>query len=397
MFYIFIFGGTVGEALTFTITIATIAQIVLAASLLISQMHRVKAFMPLSALLLVLLSMILEPVLAEFFPTLRVAGFTLMLPALLALAPLLWLYIEALTAETDWHLARRHIKHFVLPFTGVILFVLLMLLPGKTLESLLFGNPESLSGYVGGLMIAVFVLVILWTGQSGWYLLKIFKCLAHYQIRLKDFFANTEKRDLLWLKAYTLLLCCIWGLAAATVLLDNLMAITLIDRTGYALLILVLVWLLCFWGLRQHPGFEGHYLKSDEESGEQMDEAVSAREKYQKSALDKESAQRIANKIESMMEEESLYLDASISLTRLAEISGISPNYLSQTLNGTLGSNFFDYVNGWRIKEAKRRLRQTDDSIITIAYGVGFNARSSFYKAFKEKTGVTPSQYRQTA
>lgn len=38
--------------------------------------------------------------------------------------------------------------------------------------------------------------------------------------------------------------------------------------------------------------------------------------------------------------------------------------------------------------------KQTEDSVLTIAMAVGFNARSTFYKAFKHSTGLTPAQYR---
>lgn len=384
------------ETITFSITIATIAQIALAVTLLASQLDRVSAFKPLIALLLALLCMILEPLLTVFFPSLSALGFALMLPAILSIPPLLWLYIEALTVQEEWTMTRRHRKHFVLPATGMVIYVLLAFLPAGNLESLLSGKAGTFSPYVGGLMIGVFILVICWTVQSGWYLFKILTCLTQYRRRLKDYFANTENRDLHWLTAYTVLLSVIWGLAALAILLDNLMGITLMSRAGTALMVLVLVWLFCFWGLRQHPGFEGHYQKPPAAPESHTVEQPSPQDKYQKSALDQPSAFRIANKIESIMQEKKLFLDPSISLSRLSEVSGVSPNYLSQTLNETLGSNFFDYVNGWRIKEAKHQLKHTEDTIITIAYAVGFNARSSFYKAFKEKTGVTPSQYRQS-
>ena len=70
-------------------------------------------------------------------------------------------------------------------------------------------------------------------------------------------------------------------------------------------------------------------------------------------------------------------------------------NHLSQTLNETLNENFFDHVNGWRVRDADfEQLTTTDQSILTIAYAVGFNSRSQFYKAFKRETGMTPTELR---
>ena len=70
-------------------------------------------------------------------------------------------------------------------------------------------------------------------------------------------------------------------------------------------------------------------------------------------------------------------------------------NYISQTLNETLSINFFDFVNQWRIEAAKPKIIANQDTVLNIALEVGFNARPSFYKAFKQETGITPSEFRK--
>nr|WP_290444209.1 AraC family transcriptional regulator [Pseudoalteromonas sp. XMcav2-N] len=95
------------------------------------------------------------------------------------------------------------------------------------------------------------------------------------------------------------------------------------------------------------------------------------------------------------MQDDKLYLDAELTLQKLSDASGVSTNYLSQVLNETLKVNFFDFVNHWRIEAAKARLLAGTESVLHIALEVGFNARSSFYKAFKKETGLTPSEYRR--
>ncbi|UWR78319.1 helix-turn-helix domain-containing protein (plasmid) [Phaeobacter inhibens] len=55
-----------------------------------------------------------------------------------------------------------------------------------------------------------------------------------------------------------------------------------------------------------------------------------------------------------------------------------------------IGQRFFDYINHWRIQDAKNRLRSSDATILAIAYDVGFNSRSSFYTAFKRELGADP-------
>ena len=94
------------------------------------------------------------------------------------------------------------------------------------------------------------------------------------------------------------------------------------------------------------------------------------------------------------MHDQRLYLEPSLSLRDLAKAVSTPPNYVSQTLNSEIGETFFDYVNGWRVRDAMPRIRGSRESILSILYEVGFNSRSSFYKAFKRETGMTPRAYR---
>jgi AraC-like DNA-binding protein len=95
------------------------------------------------------------------------------------------------------------------------------------------------------------------------------------------------------------------------------------------------------------------------------------------------------------MEVDHLHRDANLSLWALAKHTGASSNYISQTLNEVMGESFFDFVNSYRIAEAKTLLATTNESVLNITYDVGFNARSSFYNAFKRHTGQTPTSYRK--
>ena len=65
-------------------------------------------------------------------------------------------------------------------------------------------------------------------------------------------------------------------------------------------------------------------------------------------------------------------------------------------MNESIGMNFFDYVNKYRVEMAKHQLQHSSDTVIDIAMNVGFNAKSSFYTAFKKVAQQTPSQYRKS-
>ncbi|MEO1487678.1 MAG: AraC family transcriptional regulator, partial [Bacteroidota bacterium] len=88
------------------------------------------------------------------------------------------------------------------------------------------------------------------------------------------------------------------------------------------------------------------------------------------------------------------YLEDTLTLQKLAEQIGLPEKQLSFLINRVIGKHFFDYVNGYRIEEAKRLLKDKERNIQQVMYDVGFNSKSSFNTAFKKDTSLTPSAYR---
>ena len=116
--------------------------------------------------------------------------------------------------------------------------------------------------------------------------------------------------------------------------------------------------------------------------------------KYARSALTDDQADKLASRIEKAMKKDTLYLDPNLSLQKLSTHIGALPNQVSQTLNQNLGATFFDYVARWRIEASKPLITAGEASVLAVALDVGFNSRSTFYKAFNRETGMTPKGYR---
>ena len=96
------------------------------------------------------------------------------------------------------------------------------------------------------------------------------------------------------------------------------------------------------------------------------------------------------------MEEEKLFCDEDLTLGRLSDALGLTKNQLSQFLNKYHEKNFNNFVNGYRIDEAKKiLLEEPKRQIISIAFAVGFNSYSAFHSTFKKMTGITPASYRR--
>ena len=97
------------------------------------------------------------------------------------------------------------------------------------------------------------------------------------------------------------------------------------------------------------------------------------------------------------MDIEKLYRDDKLSLQTLSKKVAVTPHILSQVLNERIDKNFSDYVNSFRIEEAKKMLQEADEdtSVLRVCYDVGFNSKSAFYRAFKKYTDKTPIQYQK--
>jgi ligand-binding sensor domain-containing protein/AraC-like DNA-binding protein len=123
-----------------------------------------------------------------------------------------------------------------------------------------------------------------------------------------------------------------------------------------------------------------------------------AREKYKTSSLAPELAEQVASRLLRLLEEEKLYLNPGLSLRDLAQRLRIHSNHLSRIINERFGASFNDFVNRYRIEEAKRRLADPEAreaSILDIALNSGFFSKSVFNTAFKKFVGTTPSEYRK--
>lgn len=97
------------------------------------------------------------------------------------------------------------------------------------------------------------------------------------------------------------------------------------------------------------------------------------------------------------METRKPYLDSELNLIRLAEMLSVSTHHLSYVINTGFEKNFFQYVNEFRVEQAKKLLKETNSklSILGIAYESGFNSKTSFNTTFKKLTGQTPSEFRK--
>jgi AraC-like DNA-binding protein len=103
----------------------------------------------------------------------------------------------------------------------------------------------------------------------------------------------------------------------------------------------------------------------------------------------------VGKKIDEMMRNQKFYLSSDLSLGVLAKKLSMPTRDLSMYINRNMGMNFWEFINGYRIEEAKQHLAVDSKSITDIYVEIGFSSKSVFNTFFKKKVGMTPSEYRR--
>jgi YesN/AraC family two-component response regulator len=119
--------------------------------------------------------------------------------------------------------------------------------------------------------------------------------------------------------------------------------------------------------------------------------------KYAKSGLNQEESLQLFVKARAYITEHKSYLNSELRLDELAKEMQINRNHLSQAINTQAHQTFWNFLNQFRLEEAKNRLldpKYNHYTIEAIALDSGFNSVSGFNTIFKKMVGVTPSEFR---
>ena len=113
-----------------------------------------------------------------------------------------------------------------------------------------------------------------------------------------------------------------------------------------------------------------------------------------------EETDRMMSRIAGALREQQLFADPHLTIQDMANAIGSNRTYVSRCINRRTGLSFSQYVARYRVEHAQQILRdpqyRTDHEAITEAASLsGFSSDQTFYRVFKEQTGVTPLQYRQ--
>ncbi|MEM9075386.1 MAG: helix-turn-helix transcriptional regulator [Bacteroidota bacterium] len=117
---------------------------------------------------------------------------------------------------------------------------------------------------------------------------------------------------------------------------------------------------------------------------------------YKSKELPQAEAVKYLEQLRDLMEGNQIYLNPELTLHDISMKLNIQPRQLSKILKIQLNTNFYDYINGFRVKKAKEMIadgKHNEWSLLAIALDSGFNSKSTFNRTFKKSLGCTPSEY----
>jgi len=322
----------------------------------------------------------------SFIPSMYGFYLPVVLVLLLILPPAVFYYVSAKTSEL-WSsgIQRRDI---ILPAAGGAVMLGYWVQPAKVKTAMFIAGELPVGIAPSALALATFVLIFCWVVSSCCYLVATLRRLRAYRSKLRTLYSNLDDRELWWLDWFVASLLTLWLVTAFSFVAENIgFDEVVVEELVYVLTACLMLFVMAFASM-EPP-------QTEIEEPEKPNDV--SEEKYARSALTTAHAEQLASRIKSAMTKDALYLDPNLSLQKLSRHTGALPNQISQTLNEQIGSTFFDYIAHHRIEAAKPLILEGEASTLTVSLDVGFNSRSTFYKAFKRETGMTPKAYRNTA
>lgn len=304
-------------------------------------------------------------------------------PLILLHGPVLWLYIKSLT-DSLFKWRRIYLLHFI-PFIAMTTHNYWDVYSLPSDEKIALVASESFKNQTSFFVWTV-VIAVSNLGYLIWGMLLV----SNHRRKIEQYYSATEGIDLQWLRllltSALILYSIVNGLFVANAFTHFadvlwLQVVTFVVGAFFILFI-------GLYGHRQGSIFTQPRVKefiSNVDQPTVLENPLPTADEL------------FISKLMNHMDEAKPWLDAELTIGKLAESLHVQPEYLSGILNRHLHRNFFDFVNHYRISEFKKRCCHPDSERLTlvgIAFDCGFNSKATFNRVFKRITSITPSAYK---
>ena len=299
--------------------------------------------------------------------------------AFFLLAPWLYLYIKSLCYK-DFSLQKKDLAHFI-PFACFIVLAIVRVQVQRSQSASELTDLETilLSHYGKIFWTANFV-------QIFFYIIAMLRTVHGFQTKLKKLYSSLERINLHWLVSLLAVIILHWIFVVSrgtlSLLNANVGNLTSVLDLFSITIFLAFTTILVLKGLQQLNIFSG----------------IEGKPKYANSRLPESDIQRYMQQLTHYMKTQKPYMTPQLTIDDLSEKLSIPSWQLSQVINTSFHQNFFNFINNYRIEEAKRLMTEpahNRTTILEILYEVGFNSKSTFNDVFKKNTGMTPSEFKK--
>jgi AraC-like DNA-binding protein len=305
--------------------------------------------------------------------------------------PLAYLYARA-ASDRSWRFTSRALWHFVPVAVVVTLSWSIYTLSGA--EKIALFEEWTTRGispplkyidplrYVSGILYSVATIVYL----------------RGHRHDVEQSYSNIARVNLRWLFWFSVATGSIWIMATGF----KVSRASVSMRDEYITFALaVLVYGIGYMGLRQPEIFRQAPPESSAAANTRLDSASAPQklDQHDRSRLGDHEATLLKAALLAIMDREEPWKNSELTLSDLSTRLNTSTHKLSEVLNVQVGQSFYDFVNGYRVREVQRRITAGEArslKMLALAMDAGFASKSTFNEAFKKHTRQTPSSYRQT-
>jgi AraC-like DNA-binding protein len=294
-------------------------------------------------------------------------------------APLFYFFIQLLLHK-EIKLGTKTLLHFSLFFAGCIFFTWFAFQPdGYKQQIFLQAQTENYPWqlYILDYLTVLQVAIYLWVCSS---------IIKKYNRHIKQVFSNTDNLSRWWTQKFIPLFV-FFGIAVYLPLLLNTDLIL-------PLITLPMASLIMYYYLNYKVISSPLILSK--EALLIIEQTKEVTETCKGNLITSGITLELANMLEKRLIKEKLFLDPDLNIQSLAECCHTKVYILSAFINRHYNKSFYDYINYYRIEEAKMLLTAPDQqkySIDSVTEKSGFRSRSAFYKAFRKETGHTPGEF----
>lgn len=303
----------------------------------------------------------------------------------LLFGPVVYFYFLSQT-NNAFRLKKTHLWHF-LPFGIYFSYKMFFFLQGSEAVDAIHASELDL--------VLSYVLRIGLIASFFFYLWRCLTIYKHYRFWSLEQFSNLDLIDFKWFRNF--IYCMVFWLAFREIMfvLDAIFSLDFYQDWWWNLALVAVSIYIGLAGFSQKQSVRINFDPDPtaeilEKAPKQMHMAP-----IEKEATDPEKSS-LADKLNSLMQTEKLFLQPELSLHELAQHLQTNPVQVSATINQIFGKNFNDYVNGLRIEEFIRLYSKDINrryTLLSLALDSGFNSKATFNRAFKKIKGNSPQEY----